>query len=120
MEQLDNPIEFRQATCRHGFTKAGDAQFELVDSLLVGRPVHSFPELSLLPTFRRQWHSSYAAIGWRTCGIGMSTAGRWSPAFVSVSIISTGHCPAYRPQSAATDGGCWPAWPNGNPSWAVI
>jgi hypothetical protein len=61
MEQFNNLIEFRQATYEHGFTKAGDAQFELVDSLL-GRPIRSFPELSLLPTFRRQWHSSYAAI----------------------------------------------------------
>jgi len=46
----------------HGFTKASDAQFELVDALLLGRPIRSFPELSLLPTFRRKWHSSYAAI----------------------------------------------------------
>lgn len=62
MEQFNNLIEFRQATYEHGFTQAGDAQFELVDALLLGRPIRSFPELSLLPTFRRQWHSSYAAI----------------------------------------------------------
>jgi hypothetical protein len=61
MEQFNNLIEFRQATYEHGF-KAGDAQLELVDSILLGRPIRSFPELSLLPTFRRQWHSSYAAI----------------------------------------------------------
>ncbi|MFQ6101993.1 MAG: transposase [Anaerolineae bacterium] len=36
------------------------------------------------------------------CGIGTNTAGQWSPAFVSVSSISTGHCPASRLQSAAT------------------
>ncbi len=62
MERFNNLIEFRQATYEHGFTKASDAQFELVDALLFGRPIRSFPELSLLPTFRRQWHSSYAAI----------------------------------------------------------
>lgn len=62
MEQFNNLIEFRQATYEHGFTKAGDAQFELIEALLLGQPVRSFPELSLLPTFRRQWHSSYAAI----------------------------------------------------------
>jgi hypothetical protein len=62
MEQFNNLIEFRQAAYEHGFTKASDAQFELVDALLLGRPIRSFPELSLLPTFRRQWRSSYAAI----------------------------------------------------------
>jgi len=51
-----------QATYEHGFTKASDAQFELVDALLLGRPIRSFPELSLLPTFCRKWHRSYAAI----------------------------------------------------------
>ena len=62
MEQFNNLIEFRQATYEHGFTKASDAQFELVDALLLGRPIRSFPELSLPPTFRRKWHSSYAAV----------------------------------------------------------
>ena len=62
MEQFNDLIEFRQATYEHGLTKAGDAQFELVDAMLLGRPIRSFPELSLLPPFRRKWHSSYAAI----------------------------------------------------------
>jgi len=62
MEQFSNLIEFRQATYEHGLTKARDAQFELVDAVLLGRPIRSFPELSLLPPFRRKWHSSYAAI----------------------------------------------------------
>jgi len=62
MEQFNKLIEFRQAVFEHGFTKASDAQFELVDALLAGRPIRSFPELSLLPTFRRKWPSSYAAI----------------------------------------------------------
>lgn len=62
MEQFNKLVEFRQATYEYGFTQARDAQFELVDALLAGRPVRSFPELSLVPTFRRQWHSSCAAI----------------------------------------------------------
>ena len=48
MEQFNNLIEFRQAIYEHGFTKAGDAQFELVDALLLGRSIRSFPELSVL------------------------------------------------------------------------
>ncbi len=50
MEQLDNLIEFRQAIYEHAFTKAGDAQFELVDALLLGRPICSFPERNLIDT----------------------------------------------------------------------
>ena len=46
MEQFNNLTEFRQATYEHGLTKAGDAQFELVDAMLLGRPIRSFPELS--------------------------------------------------------------------------
>ena len=62
MEQFNNLIEFRQAVYEHGFTQASDTQFELVDALLLGQPIRSFPELTLLPVFRRQWHSGYAAI----------------------------------------------------------
>jgi len=62
MEQFNKLVEFRQAVFEHGFTKASDAQFELVDALLLGQLIRSFPELSLLPTFRRKWHCSYAVI----------------------------------------------------------
>ena len=62
MEQFNNLIEFRQAIYSHGLTKARDAQFELVDALLVGAPIRSYPELSLLPVFRRKWSSVYAAV----------------------------------------------------------
>ena len=61
MEQFSNLIEFRQAVYDHGLTKAKDAQFELVDALLVSPPIRSFPELSLSPVFRRQWPSVYGA-----------------------------------------------------------
>jgi hypothetical protein len=62
MEQFNKLIEFRQTVYDHGLTKARDAQFELVDALLVGAAIRSYPELSLLPVFRRQWPSVYAAI----------------------------------------------------------
>lgn len=62
MEQFNNLIEFRQAIYENGLTKARDAQFELVDALLLGRAIRAFPELSLLPVFRRKWHSVYVAI----------------------------------------------------------
>ncbi|MDH7485408.1 MAG: hypothetical protein QHJ81_03935, partial [Anaerolineae bacterium] len=62
MEQFTNLIEFRQAIYDHGLTYARDAQFDLLDALLLSPPVRSFPELSLSPAFRRRWPSIYAAI----------------------------------------------------------
>jgi hypothetical protein len=62
MEQFNKLIEFRQAIYRQGLTRAQDAQFELLDALLLSPPIRSFPELSLSPAFRRQWPSAYAAI----------------------------------------------------------
>ena len=62
MEKFNNLIEFRQAVYENGLTKAQDAQFELVDALLLSSPIRSFAELSLSPAFRRKWSSAYAAI----------------------------------------------------------
>jgi hypothetical protein len=62
MEQFNKLTEFRQVIYNHGLTGARDAQFELVDALLLSPPIRSFPELSLSPAFRRQWPSAYAAI----------------------------------------------------------
>ena len=62
MEQFNKLIEFRQAIYDHGLTGAKDAQFELLDALLLSPAIRSFPELSLSPVFRRQWPSVYAAI----------------------------------------------------------
>lgn len=62
MEQFNNIIEFRQGVYEQGLTKARDAQFELLDALLLSPPIRSFPELSLSPVFRRNWSSAYAAI----------------------------------------------------------
>ena len=62
MEQLTSLIEFRQAIYPRGPTRARDAQFELLDALLLSPPIRSFPELSLSPVFRREWSSACAAI----------------------------------------------------------
>lgn len=62
MEQFNKIIEFRQAVYQRGLTKARDAQFELVDALLLSPAIWAFPELSLSPVFRRKWASAYGAI----------------------------------------------------------
>lgn len=62
MQQFNNLIEFRQTVYDQVLTRARDVQFELVDALLLSAPIHSFPELSRSPVFRRQWPSVYAAI----------------------------------------------------------
>ncbi|RPI47094.1 MAG: hypothetical protein EHM56_14980 [Chloroflexi bacterium] len=62
MQDFNNLIEFRQTVYDEVLTRSRDAQFELVDALLLSAPVHSFPELSRSPVFRRQWYSAYTAI----------------------------------------------------------
>jgi len=62
MQQLNKLIEFRQAVYEHGFTKARDAQFELLDSLLLSPTTRSFAELSTSGAFRRRWPSIYTAV----------------------------------------------------------
>src|SRR5690349_18996677 len=62
VEQLTNLQAFRQAVYAQGLTQRRDAQFELVDALLLSGPTHSFAELSQSPVFRRTWHSAYAAL----------------------------------------------------------
>ena len=61
-KHINKLFEFRQALYQHGFSSLKDAQFELVDALLLSGPIRSFAELSLCPVFRRQWSSAYAAI----------------------------------------------------------
>jgi hypothetical protein len=62
MQQFTKIIEFRQHLYQHALTRARDAQFELVDALLLSRALNSYPELSLSLAFRRAWHSAYKAI----------------------------------------------------------
>lgn len=61
-EQTNRLITFRQTVYETGFTRRRDAQFELLDALLLFGPVRSFAELSLSPTFHRKWPSLYAAL----------------------------------------------------------
>lgn len=62
MQQSNTIVEFRQQVYRHAFTRARDAQFELIDALLLSPVIRSYPELSLSPAFRRQWPSLYKAV----------------------------------------------------------
>ena len=96
MEQFNNLIEFRQAICEHGLTRARDAQFELLDALLLGQPIRSFPELSLLPVFRRKWSSIYAAI----------KEGQQDWEWLEGYFIQ--HIPAKGPLLFSLDGTAWP------------
>lgn len=60
--QLTNLLHFRQAVYGQVLTRQRDAQFELLDALLLSPPLHSFPTLSQSPVFHRAWPSAYAAI----------------------------------------------------------
>jgi hypothetical protein len=60
--QLTNFITFRQAVYREVLTARRDAQFELLDALLVSGPRPCLAELSTSPLFRRRWPSVYAAL----------------------------------------------------------
>jgi hypothetical protein len=62
-EHINKLNEFRQAIYAHGLKKRRDAQFELIDALLMQAKVGAFPELTLSLVFRRQWSSAYKAIG---------------------------------------------------------
>jgi hypothetical protein len=59
--QLSKLATFRQAiyTC---FLKAGEVLFEMIDALLLSPRLGSFPELSCVPVFRRQWPSPYESL----------------------------------------------------------
>jgi hypothetical protein len=61
-EQFNNIIEFRQWVYEQALRTERDAQFELVDALLLSPPVDSYPAWSQSPAFRRTWPSVYTAI----------------------------------------------------------
>ena len=54
MKQSSKLVEFRQAIYDHGLTLTKDAQFELVDALLLNPGIRSFPELSLFASLPAQ------------------------------------------------------------------
>jgi hypothetical protein len=96
MEQFTKLVEFRQAIYEQGLTKARDAQFELLDALLLSPPIRSFPELALSPAFRYRWPSAYAAIE-----SGQQDQ-EWLEAYASQQVPTTG------PQVFPLDGTAWP------------
>jgi hypothetical protein len=61
-ENINRIIEFRQALYDQGLLARKDALFDLLDALVMERPVASFPHLSLSSRFQRKWSSLYAAI----------------------------------------------------------
>jgi hypothetical protein len=61
-QQISKVVEFRQAVYENFFTRRKDAQFELMDALLLKDQITSFPMLSCSPAFTRRWHSAYAAL----------------------------------------------------------
>lgn len=61
-QHLNRLRDFRQAIYQQGLTRRRDAQFQLLDALLLSGPVKSFPELTLSPAFSRRWCSAYAAL----------------------------------------------------------
>ncbi len=60
-QQLNKLIEFRQRFYEC-LTKAGDAQFQLVDALMSNMNVSSFAELSLSPLFEQGCSSVYDVV----------------------------------------------------------
>lgn len=62
IRQLNNLIEFRQTVYEQILSKGRDAQFELIDALLLNDHPGCFAELSQSSVFRREWPSAYGAI----------------------------------------------------------
>lgn len=60
--QISKLVEFRQAIYQNGFTRRKDAQFELLDALVLKDQITSFPMLSCSSVFTRRWQSAYAAL----------------------------------------------------------
>jgi hypothetical protein len=60
--QLNNLIEFRQTVYDQILVKGRDAQFELVDALLLSDHPRCFAAISQTAVFRRRWASAYGAI----------------------------------------------------------
>jgi hypothetical protein len=76
MQQSNTIVEFRQQVYSNAFTRARDAQFEIIDALLLSPVIRSYPELSLSPAFRRQWGQPLQSCG--TGSPGYAVAGNIS------------------------------------------
>lgn len=95
-EQLTNFIAFRQALYTTVLLQRRDAQFELLDALLVHGPLGSVAELSTSPLFRRGWPSVYAAL----------EDGRLDP--LALRRLLAAQLPATGVQVFPLDGASWP------------
>lgn len=62
IQQLNKLIEFRQTVYEQILVKGQDAQFEVLDALLLSGKIGCYAELSLNPVFRRGWSSTYQAV----------------------------------------------------------
>lgn len=60
--ELNKLIKFRQTIYEQVLTGATDAQFELIDALLLSERLGCFAQLSQSPAFRREWPSAYQAL----------------------------------------------------------
>ena len=94
-EQFNKLIEFRQRVYEQIFTVRQDAQFELLDALLIKGRVPSFPWLSTAGCFRREWPSLYDAI----------EEGRQDVAGLEQFLV--GQVPATGLQYWSLDGSAW-------------
>lgn len=95
-EEFNQLIDFRQTVYASGFTHRRDAQFELLDALLLAGAVESFPNLSRVPVFRRTWSSVYAAI----------EEGRHDGVELRQQLLQ--HVPPRGTAVFALDGSAWP------------
>ncbi len=96
IDQLNKLIEFRQAVYTRGLTQRRDAQFDLLDALLLSGPIQAFPDVSRLPVFRRTWHSAYAAL----------EDGRQDEAWLRRHLVA--HLPHAADTVLALDSSLWP------------
>src|SRR5258708_31287095 len=92
---IDQLREFRQ-TVYESMGQARDAQFELVDALVLNSEGRSVVELSLNPVFRRRWGSVYAAL----------SKGEINPGLLERLYIR--HVPASERPVWAVDSTLWP------------
>ncbi len=95
-EHLTKLAAFRQAVYHEVFTARRDAQFELLDALLLNPPAASLADLALSPSFQRAWPSAYAAL----------EDGRQDA--LALRRLLVAHLPTAQPLVFALDGTTWP------------
>jgi hypothetical protein len=94
-EHINRLTEFRQAIYSQAFSQRRDAQFEVVDALLLKGRVSSWPWLATAGCFRRKWPSLYDAL----------EAGRQEGAWLQAYLAH--QVPAVGLQYYALDASAW-------------